>query len=59
MFYEIVGLQFRKMYTGIMFPQVYIFCDIWTEYYTGMHVLHSFNIWLQQAAIILVEDTQL
>jgi hypothetical protein len=28
MFYEIVGLQFRKMYTGIMFPQVYIFCDI-------------------------------
>jgi hypothetical protein len=27
MFYKIVGLQFRKMYTGIMFPHVNIFCD--------------------------------
>jgi hypothetical protein len=24
-FYEIVGLQFRKMYTGILFPDVYTF----------------------------------
>jgi hypothetical protein len=27
MFNGIVGLQFRKMHSGIMFPHVYIFCD--------------------------------
>jgi hypothetical protein len=27
MFNEIVGLQFRKMHTGKMFPHVYIFFD--------------------------------
>jgi hypothetical protein len=27
MFYEIAGQQFRKMYTGLKFPHVYIFCD--------------------------------
>jgi hypothetical protein len=47
------------MYNGIMFPQTYIFSDTWRESYTGMHVLHSCNIWLQQPAIILIEDTQL
>jgi hypothetical protein len=59
MFYAVVGLQFRKMYIGIMYLQIYIFSDTWRESYTGMHVAHRCNIWLQQRAIILIEDTQL
>jgi hypothetical protein len=27
MFYAVVGLQFRKMYIGIMYLQIYIFSD--------------------------------
>jgi hypothetical protein len=55
-FYDIFGLQYRKTYIGIIFTQIYTFSVTWRESYTGMHVSHSCNIWLQQQAIILIED---